>query len=622
MGGARPLAPAFVVPPPSLATPAAPTVRNRLPCRHGLAFGSSAVGATAASRRPTPTAAGHGRAPPVVMAKGDGSPSPPSEEKKANALSSLRDLVGGLRQLSGLSTSRSAAAVAPELDSVREDMFLDDDRARPPEVLVVGATGETGRIIVRKLVLRGFRVRVLVRDLYSRTLDTLGTGVSFVKGDLRDADSLIDAVTGVDKIVCAVNARDAEAPGGVVTADQDAAFGDVGYADVEYGGVARLVRAFHDARHQQYGKAESSKITLFQFGNQSAFDSWTAVQPPSALAEMGLAARPARVAWSLTGASRAAFLGQVFDVYEGVAEAKCTPRRYNLAGFSGLVLRVIGNGKRYRLVLRTRAAAARGVQYVATFGTIKNKWLTVRLPFSEFVPYAAGTASPWQQPSRRSSSSGAKDVANENMEGSSEEEVEDGGALEDVPELIRGDIVQMAVQYAKPEVAPEKDDGQFYLAMDHIKAYRTQEEPEFVLLSSVEVSSRAAVAPTITDVAQEVEPADSDRVAWKARAEDALRLSGLTYTIVRAGAFTEQPGGQKALSVSQDVGDDGGGGGTGGRQERKISRADVAEVCVKALLDPRACNLTFDAFESMYAPTAQTPSEDISVLLGRLRPNT
>lgn len=558
------------------------------------------------------------------MAKGD-APRPPSgDEKKPNALSSLRDLVGGLRQLSGLSTSQSAAAVAPELDSVREDVFLGDDRARPPEVLVVGATGETGRIIVRKLVLRGFRVRVLVRDLYSRTLDTLGTGVSFVKGDLRDADSLLDAVTGVDKIVCAVNARDAEAPGGGGTAaDQDPAAADVGYADVEYGGVARLVRAFHDARHQQFGKAESSKITLFQFGNPAAFDAWTAVQPPSALSEMGLAARPARVAWSLTGASRAAFLGQVFDVYEGVAEAKCTPRRYNLAGFSGLVLRVIGNGKRYRLVLRTRAAAARGVQYVATFGTVKNKWLTVRLPFSEFAPYAAGTASPWQQPSRRSASGMAAVSGEEGQDAAAGGEAEDAAELEDVPELDRSDIVQMAVQYAKPEVAPEKDDGQFYLAMDHIKTYRTQEEPDFVLLSSVEVSSRAAVTPTITDVAQEVEPDASDRAAWKARAEDALRLSGFTYTIVRAGAFTEQPGGQKALSVSQDVvAEEGGGGGTGGRQERKISRADVAEVCVKALLDPRACNLTFDAFESMYAPTAQTPSEDISVLLGRLRPNT
>lgn len=618
---AQPLAPAFVVHPPSVATPAAPCVRNRLPCRHGPAVGSSAVGAAAASRRAIPAATGRGRAPPVMMAKDDASPTPPGDEKKTNALSSLRDLVGGLRQLSGLSTSRSAAAVAPELDSVRDDVFLGDDRARPPEVLVVGATGETGRIIVRKLVLRGFRVRVLVRDLYSRTLDTLGTGVSFVKGDLRDADTLLDAVTGVDKIVCAVNARDAEAPEGGVTSDQDAASGDAGYADVEYGGVARLVRAFHDARHQQYGKTESSKITLFQFGNPSAFESWTAVQPPSALAEMGLAARPARVAWSLTGASRAAFLGQVFDVYEGVAEAKCTPRRYNLAGFSGLVLRVIGNGKRYRLVLRTRAAAARGVQYVATFGTVKNKWLTIRLPFSEFVPYAAGTASPWQQPSRRSSSDGAEE-GGEGADEASTEGDRDADAVEDVPELDRSDIVQMAVQYAKPEVAPEKDDGQFYLAMDHIKAYRTQEEPDFVLLSSVEVSSRAAVTPTITDVAQEVAPADSDRAAWKARAEDALRLSGFTYTIVRAGAFTEQPGGQKALSVSQDVGEDGGGGGTGGRQERKISRADVAEVCVKALLDPRACNLTFDAFESMYAPTAQTPSEDISVLLGRLRPNT
>ncbi|OSX80709.1 hypothetical protein BU14_0033s0053 [Porphyra umbilicalis] len=591
--GTQPPLPAFVVP-PVWAGATAPAVRNRLPPRHGPCVGAAVP--APAPRRGAPSRA------PVMAANGDGGPDAkgPPDEKKGNALSSLRDLVGGLRALSGLSVSRSTDFVLPpEADSARDDVFAGGDGSRPPEVLVVGATGETGRIIVRKLVLRGFRVRVLVRDLFTKTLDTLGTGVSFVKGDLRDADTLLDAVSGVDKIVCAINARDTEAPAAGADAQGD---GDIGYADVEYGGVARLVRAFHDSRHQMYGKAEASKVTLFQFGRPAAFDAWTAVQPSSALAEMGMAARPARVSWTMTGASRAAFLGQVFEVYEGVAEAKCAPRRYNLLGFSGLVLRVIGNGKRYRLVLRTRGAAVVGLQYVATFATVKNKWTTVRLPFSEFTPYAAGTASPWQLPRTTG------------------EDDEDQAA--DVPELDRRDVVQMAVQYAKPEVAPEKDDGQFYLAIDHIKAYRTQEEPDFVLLSSVDVSSRAAVAPVITDVAQEVTPEDADRTAWKARAEDALRLSGLTYTIVRAGAFTEQPGGQKALSVSQDAGDTSGGGGSSSAPSRKISRADVAEVCVKALLDPRACNLTFDAFESMYAPTAQTPSEDISVLLGRLRPNT
>ena len=47
----------------------------------------------------------------------------------------------------------------PLLDRLEQDDFV-------PEVLVVGATGEVGRLVVRRLLLEGrFRVRVLVRDL-------------------------------------------------------------------------------------------------------------------------------------------------------------------------------------------------------------------------------------------------------------------------------------------------------------------------------------------------------------------------------------------------------------------------------------------------------------------------
>jgi hypothetical protein len=43
-----------------------------------------------------------------------------------------------------------------------------------PEVLVVGGTGEVGRLVVRRLLLEGrFRVRVLVRGAYSLTIQSL-----------------------------------------------------------------------------------------------------------------------------------------------------------------------------------------------------------------------------------------------------------------------------------------------------------------------------------------------------------------------------------------------------------------------------------------------------------------
>jgi len=86
----------------------------------------------------------------------------------------------------------------------------DQEPSYIPEVLVVGATGEVGRLVVKQLLRSGrVRVRVLVRDLYTRTLNLLGTGVTYCPGDLGNVDGALEyAVTDVDKIVfCAAAPR-------------------------------------------------------------------------------------------------------------------------------------------------------------------------------------------------------------------------------------------------------------------------------------------------------------------------------------------------------------------------------------------------------------------------------
>lgn len=71
---------------------------------------------------------------------------------------------------------------------------------------------------------------------------------------------------------------------------------------------------------------------------------------------------------------------------------------------------------------------------------------------------------------------------------------------------------------------------------------------------------------------------------WKLKGESALRASGVTYTIVRAGGLTDEPGGKAGIRALQGDKLDGG----------RITRADVATVCVKALGDRRARNKTFE----------------------------
>ena len=87
--------------------------------------------------------------------------------------------------------------------SLSERMDQDD---YIPEVLVIGATGAVGRQIVRKLAQLGnCQIRVLVRNLYTSTLNVLGAGVTYCQGDLHNIDSLEYALTDVDKIVFCAN---------------------------------------------------------------------------------------------------------------------------------------------------------------------------------------------------------------------------------------------------------------------------------------------------------------------------------------------------------------------------------------------------------------------------------
>lgn len=81
-----------------------------------------------------------------------------------------------LPDVRGLWSRLSGAPNSGELFNIAdEDSAMGEDIEFVPQVLVVGATGRTGLIIVRKLLLRGFRVAVLVRSLSTDTLNRLGT---------------------------------------------------------------------------------------------------------------------------------------------------------------------------------------------------------------------------------------------------------------------------------------------------------------------------------------------------------------------------------------------------------------------------------------------------------------
>lgn len=103
------------------------------------------------------------------------------------------------------------------------------EAAAPKRVLVAGATGGTGREVVREALAAGHTVRVLVRD-EARAREVFGSGVEYAVGNVTDPASLKRAVQGVDYVVSALGSNSQKDPANKPEF-------------VDYGGVKSLVEA-------------------------------------------------------------------------------------------------------------------------------------------------------------------------------------------------------------------------------------------------------------------------------------------------------------------------------------------------------------------------------------------
>ncbi len=80
-------------------------------------------------------------------------------------------------------------------------------------------------------------------------------------------------------------------------------------------------------------------------------------------------------------------------------------------------------------------------------------------------------------------------------------------------------------------------------------------------------------------------------IHWRKQAEDAVRASGVSYTIIRPSWLTNDPGGREAIRFEQ-----------GDKGDGHISREDVAKACVQALLIPEAQGKTFEIYNEQGEP--------------------
>jgi uncharacterized protein YbjT (DUF2867 family) len=143
-------------------------------------------------------------------------------------------------------------------------------------ILVAGATGELGSLIVRKLLDKGVAVRVLVRSA-SNYEDLVEGGAEPAFGDLKDSSTLDAACLDVDAVVTTATAA---ARGGDDTIESVDLMGNRNLVRAaDRAGVARfvLVSALGAALDSQMPLLKAKATTEEELRNSSM--SWTILQP-------------------------------------------------------------------------------------------------------------------------------------------------------------------------------------------------------------------------------------------------------------------------------------------------------------------------------------------------------
>jgi len=126
-----------------------------------------------------------------------------------------------------------------------------------------------------------------------------------------------------------------------------------------------------------------TEIVLFNFQKSSEVNDWLIVND-------GVMGGLSKSEIVLSDSNTAVFQGVVsLENNGGFSSTRTSPRLYNLAGYDGIVFRVKGDGKKYQFRLRMNDRLD-GISYRYHFKTDVNKWIIIRVPFSECVPVFRG----------------------------------------------------------------------------------------------------------------------------------------------------------------------------------------------------------------------------------------
>ncbi|XP_059436014.1 protein HIGH CHLOROPHYLL FLUORESCENCE PHENOTYPE 173, chloroplastic-like [Corylus avellana] len=424
-------------------------------------------------------------------------------------------------------------------------------------ILVAGATGGVGRRVVDILQKKGFPVRVLVRN-EEKARRMLGPDIDLIVGDITKESTLVpEYFKGVRKVINAVSVivgpKEGDTPDRAKYSQGIKFFEPEIKGDspemVEYIGMKNLINAVKGSVGLRKGKL------LFGFEDNNLRElTWGALDDV-VMGGVSESTFQIDLTGSEVGGPTGVFKGVVSTANNGGFTSIRTKNfsvPEDVSAYEGLELRLKGDGRRYKLIIRT-SRNWDTVGYTASFDTVADQWQSIRLPFSSLRPiFRARTVS-------------------------------------DAPPFDPTSVISLQLMFSKFEydgkLNPTFVEGAFQLPLSSIRTYI--KDP--ICSRFVHVSSAGVTRPERPglDLSKQPPAVRLNKelgfiLTFKLKGEDELRESGMPYAIVRPCALTEEPAGADLIF---DQGDN----ITG-----KISREEVARICVAALESTYACDKTFE----------------------------
>lgn len=425
----------------------------------------------------------------------------------------------------------------------------------PPEgaVLVFGASGKTGRVLVGELLSSGRTVVAALRDeSKSSTLKEASAGAEdrlFTRAgiDITDSSTLTpDLLEGVVQIAIAVGpifGRTSE--------------GEMGYLDnmtserVDSEGVSNIAEFA-----KQLPKPLTDSKLMVNMSTEEDLKVWQRLddvimggKSESAL-DVASADSDASVVWQ----------GELITDGGGFCGTRTSSQDWDLGDYDGVQLRVRGDGQTYKMNLKTaEQEESPESTYQAQFDTEDGVWTTVKLPWHKFVPV------------KRAQVDRSKDVV-------AASEVRQFGLV-----LSRFEYNGFANNRCRP--------GPFRLEIkDGISGYRAA-KPALVLVGTASVERNAIIgndeAARKADIPI-VQLNPGGVLNYKYAGEAAIRAAGVPYSVVRSVGLTSEDLDTDFLLETQQ----------GDNISGKISRQEVAKVVAEALNTPFATGKTFEVRRS------------------------